>query len=73
MAGKKVDTVCPGCGRNVMTVGFTLRSEVTVSYMRFRKSGLVQIANTQNASHEAECLNCGRLLKVTPVELLRMA
>ena len=73
MASDPKPVKCPKCGTDVMVTGFTLRSEVTVSYMRFNGMRPVEIASSVLAADRAECLCCGARLAVTPVELMRAA
>lgn len=68
----KCSTKCPKCGTDVMVTGFTTRADVTRSYMRFAKSGVVQIASSQAIEDRAECMVCGARLEAAPVDLMRL-
>jgi len=64
---------CPKCKTDVMVTGFTLHAETTVSYMRFKGRGAVQVASTENAAAKATCMCCGAKLPLTPMDLMRAA
>jgi hypothetical protein len=66
-------TICPKCKTDVMVTGWTEYAAVTRSYMRFKGQGAVMIASSRRAAARATCLCCQQELKLTPVELMRMA
>ena len=71
MASKNRLVKCPKCGCDVVEVGFTTHSVQSETWMRIG-GDVMKIATTQRASDEVYC-NCGALLPMKAVELLRVA
>jgi hypothetical protein len=61
----------PKCDADLLITGWTVHSEQTASYMKFKGSGAVQIASTVAAGHKVTCLLCGEPVKLTPIEMMR--
>jgi hypothetical protein len=64
--------MCPHCGLDVMDSGFTLLSQVSKSYMRFRERGLIRIATEKAPPETVVCYKCGSPLPIEPVEMMRL-